>query len=321
MAIKASLKFTPKRAILDKNSANIAQLFYCNFPLSKILYYLILKPLSLLPLPVLYWLSDIAYIVVYKIGGYRKEVVFENLRNSFPDKTDAEITQIAAGFYHFLTDQMVEILWCFSLTEKRITNRLKVKNPELLNNLYDSGRSVILILGHYSSWEMVLSSLNLFVKHHVATIYVPLTNKVLDEKFYKMRTVFDSEMITKREFKNNMQEGAEEQRAIIFGADQSPSISKSLYWTQFLKQETAVALGAEKYAKLYDMPVVFIWLRRERRGYYSVEFETITLDPKNEAEGAITEKHVRVMEKQILAKPEYWLWSHKRWKKKRESIN
>ena len=287
--------------------------------MSKILYYLILKPLSLLPLPVLYWLSDFAYVVIYKVGGYRKEVVFENLRNSFPDMTDAEIKQIASEFYHFLTDLIVEILWCFSLTEKRINKRLKVKNPELLNDLYDQGKSVILILGHYASWEMVLSSLNLFVKHHVATIYVPLTNKGLDEEFFNMRTTFDSEMIAKRDFKNNMKAGADKRRAIIFGADQSPSISKNLYWTQFLNQDTAVALGAEKYAKLYDMPVVFTWLRRMKRGFYSVEFETITTDPKNEPEGAITEKHVRVMENQILAKPEFWLWSHKRWKKKRTS--
>ena len=98
-------------------------------------------------------------MVIYKVGGYRKEVVFENLRNSFPDMTDAEIKQIASEFYHFLTDLIVEILWCFSLTEKRINKRLKVKNPELLNDLYDQGKSVILILGHYASWEMVLSSL------------------------------------------------------------------------------------------------------------------------------------------------------------------
>jgi len=288
--------------------------------LSKILYYLIIKPLSLLPLPVLYWLSDFAYLLVYRVGGYRKDVVFENLNNAYPEKSDAEIKQIASGFYHFITDLMVEILWCFSLTEKRITNRLKVKNPELLNEFYDSGKSVILILGHYASWEMVLSSLNLYVKHKVATIYIPLTNKGLDEEFYKMRTAFDSEMIAKKDFKNNIESGGSEQRAIIFGADQSPSISKNLYWTQFLNQDTAVALGAEKYAKIYDMPVIFTWLRREKRGYYSVEFETVTADPKNEPEGAITEKHVRIMEKQILAKPEFWLWSHKRWKKKREPV-
>ncbi len=270
-----------------------------------------------MPLPVLYGLADLAYVLVYKLFGYRKEVVMANLRHAFPDKSTAEIRQIAAGFYHFFTELMVETLWCFSLTEKRISRRLQVNNPELLDKFYAEGRSVILILGHYASWEMVLSSLNLFVKHRVATIYIPLTNKGFDKAFYKMRTTFGSEMIPKKEFANNMKNGTNQLRAIIFGADQSPSISKNIYWTTFLNQDTAVALGAEKYAKLYDMPVVFTWLQRQKRGYYAVTFQTITANPQAEPEGTITEKHVRIMEQQILQKPEFWLWSHKRWKKKR----
>ena len=284
-----------------------------------ILYYLILKPLSLLPLPVLYWLSDFAYLIVYKISGYRKDVVFENLANAFPDKSEAERKQIAGKFYHFMTDLMVEILWCFSLSEKRIRHRFHVVNPELLDNLYDSGKSVVLVLGHYSSWEMVLSSLNLFVKHRVATIYIPLTNKALDKAFYKMRTTFNSKMIAKKDFKQSFEEDDKELSAIIFGADQSPSISKNIYWTQFLKQETAVAYGVEKYAKMYEMPVVYAQLMREKRGYYSLEFKTVSEQPALEVEGDITERHVRLLEQQILAKPEFWLWSHKRWKKKREA--
>lgn len=271
-----------------------------------------------MPLPLLYGLANLAYLVVYKVFGYRKEVVFTNLRNAFPDKPATEIDRLAAGFYHYLTGLMVEILWCFSLTEKRIRKRLIVKNPELLNQFYDQGKSVILILGHYASWEMVLSSLNLFVKHRVATIYIPLTNKSFDKAFYRMRTTFGSEMIPKREFAENMKQGSGELRAIIFGADQSPAISKNIYWTTFLNQDTAVALGAEKYARIYDMPVVFTWLQRQQRGVYTVEFETVTANPQAEPDGAITEKHVRIMEKQILQRPEYWLWSHKRWKKKRQ---
>jgi len=256
-------------------------------------------------------------LFVYKIFGYRKEVVFNNLANSFPDKTVEERKEIASGFYHFMTDLMVEILWCFSLTDKRIRRRFKVVNPELLDGFYDSNKSVALILGHYSSWEMVLSSLNLFVKHRVSTIYIPLTNKALDKAFYKMRTTFNSKMIAKKDFKNSFEE-ENELRAIIFGADQSPSISKNIYWTQFLNQDTAVAYGVEKYAKLYDMPVVYAGLNRVKRGYYSIEFETVSAEPLLESEGEITERHVRMLEKQILRKPEFWLWSHKRWKKKRE---
>lgn len=284
-----------------------------------ILYYLILKPLSLLPLPLLYWLSDFAYLIVYKISGYRKKVVFENLANAFPDKSVAERKKIAAKFYHFMTDLMVEILWCFSLSEKRIRHRFMVINPELLDELYDSGKSVVLALGHYSSWEMVLSSLNLFVKHRVATIYIPLTNSALDKAFYKMRTTFNAKMIAKKDFKHSFAEEDQELKAIIFGADQSPSISKNIYWTQFLNQETAVAYGVEKYAKMYDMPVVYAQLMRVKRGYYSLEFKTVSTQPALEKAGEITDRHVRLLEQQILARPEFWLWSHKRWKKKRES--
>jgi KDO2-lipid IV(A) lauroyltransferase len=289
--------------------------------LGSILYYLLLKPLSLLPLPILYWFSDFAYLFVYKILGYRKDVVVENLANAFPDKTAAERKEITAKFYHFITDLMIEILWCFSLSEKRILHRFKVINPELLDELYDAGKSVVLVLGHYSSWEMVLSSLNLFVKHRVATIYIPLTNNALDKAFHKMRTTFNSKMIAKKDFKQSFEEGDKELKAIIFGADQSPSISKNIYWTQFLNQDTAVAYGVEKYAKKYDMPVVYSRLKREKRGYYSLEFELVAEQPKLTKAGEITERHVRLLEEQILAKPEFWLWSHKRWKKKRESKN
>jgi KDO2-lipid IV(A) lauroyltransferase len=286
--------------------------------LGAVLYYFILKPLSLLPLSILYWLSDIFYFFVYNIIGYRKDVVTENLANAFPEKSTSERKEIAAKFYHFITDLMVEILWCFSLSEKRIRHRFNIINPELPDKFYDQGKSVALVLGHYSSWEMVLSSLNLFVKHRVATIYIPLTNKGLDKVFYKMRTVFKAKMIAKKDFRKSFDEEENELRAIIFGTDQSPSISKNIYWTQFLNQDTAVAYGVEKYAIKYDMPVVYSRLKREKRGYYSLEFETIIDQPKSTAEGEITEWHVRLLEEQIIDNPEFWLWSHKRWKKKRD---
>jgi len=241
-----------------------------------------------------------------------------NLEKAFPEKTEEERKKIASKFYQYLMDLMVESIWYFGLTEKRAAKHLKVNNPELLDNIYDSGRGVILILGHYGSWELVLSSLNLFVKHQLSTIYIPLTNKSLDQVFLKMRKQFGSEMVAKKDFTASIKGANKNMQAIIFGADQSPSISKNIYWTNFLNQDTAVALGAEKYAKLYDMPVVFTFLNRVKRGYYSIDFEMVSLNPQEETDGVITERHVRLMEKQILAQPEFWLWSHKRWKKKRE---
>ncbi len=258
---------------------------------------------------------------MYKIIGYRKNIVLTNLLNSFPEKTNKERRIIAAKFYHYLTDLMIETIWYFGLTEKKAARHLIVKNPELLDTIYDSGRGVILILGHYGSWELVLSSLNLFVKHLVSTIYIPLTNKNLDKIFLNMRKQFGTEMVAKKDFALSIKEGNKNMRAIIFGADQSPSISKNIYWTKFLNQDTAVAFGAEKYAKMYDMPVVFTFLNREKRGFYSVEFEMVSLNPVDEPEGTITERHVRLLERQINENPQYWLWSHKRWKKKRDKAD
>jgi Kdo2-lipid IVA lauroyltransferase/acyltransferase len=237
-----------------------------------------------------------------------------NLKYAFPDKTEVERKRIAVKFYKYIADLMVETIWCFSLTRKRITKRLTVKNPELINSYFDAGRSVILILSHYSSYELVLSSLNLFVKHQVATIYTPLTNERFDKYFYRMRTVFDSEMIPKKDFSKSMAAGHDMPRAIIFGTDQSPASRRNLYWTKFLNMETAVAFGTEKYAKKYNLPVVYTWLNKVRKGYYAVEFEIVVENPLDEPEGRITEKHVQFLERQILGQPEFWLWSHKRWK-------
>ena len=277
--------------------------------------------MSWLPLMGLYPLAKVLYFVIYKVIAYRKQVVLSNLQNAFPEKSTAECKKIASQFYQYFSDLIVETIWYFGLNEKKARKHLKVKNPELLNNLYASNRGVIVILGHYGSWELVLSALNLFVQHHVSTIYIPLTNKGLDKLFLAMRKQFNAEMVAKKDFAQSIKEANKSKRAVLFGADQSPSISKNIYWTTFLKQETAVALGAEKYAKMYDMPVVFTYLRRKKRGYHEVEFEMVSENPLEEREGAITERHVRLMEKQILENPQYWLWSHKRWKKKRELDN
>ncbi|HHL52498.1 MAG TPA: acetyltransferase, partial [Flammeovirgaceae bacterium] len=284
----------------------------------RLLYYLLLKPLSYMPLWLLYGLANGIYFIIYKVLGYRKQVVWANLSNSFPDMPEAERQALMRRFYRHMSELMVETLWCFSLSEKRLQKSLQVKNPELLDKYYEQGRSVVLVLGHYGSWEFVLAGLNYFVRHRVATIYIPLTSKTLDRAFHRMRLRFGAEMISKKDFAANMQAGSMEPRAIIFGADQSPSISKNIYWTEFLNQETAVALGVEKYAKKYDMPVLFTWLHKRARGRYEVEFELITDRPQDEPPGTITEKHVRLMEKQIRQRPELWMWSHRRWKKKRE---
>jgi KDO2-lipid IV(A) lauroyltransferase len=282
----------------------------------KTLFVLIIKPLSRLPLSSLYSISSLGYLVIYKLFKYRRAVVRENIKNSFPNKSQSERLKIEKGFYRYLADLMVETVWMFGLTEARAKKRFIVENPELLDQYFEKKRSVIITLAHYSSWELVLSALNIFVKHQCETIYIPLTEPEFDRQYLAMRTRFKARMIAKKDFKNSFQD-KDNVRAIIFGTDQSPSISKSIHWMDFLTQDTAVATGAEKYAKKYDMPVIYAHLAPSKRGYFNLKFELVTDTPGEVTEGGITEMHVKMLERQILDRPEYWLWSHKRWKKKR----
>lgn len=285
--------------------------------MSRIAYYLILKPLSLLPLGVLYLLSDFAYFLLRFIIPYRKDVIKNNISNSFPDKTEEEINKIIKGFYRFLSDLMVETIWNFSLSQKEARKRLKVENPEILDTYYEAGKDVIIVVGHYNSWEFLLVAFNLMVNHRGAVIYTSLTDQFLDKIFKKFREKFGMKLLTKGEVKHAFQDGLDKPMAIIFGSDQAPSIVARAHWTTFLNQETAVAIGVEKYAIKYDLPVFFGGLKKVKRGHYSIKLDLLTDEPLKSEPGEISDMHVKALENLIKEKPEFWLWSHKRWKKER----
>ncbi len=285
--------------------------------MSRIVYYLILKPLSYLPLSVLYVLSDIFYFLIIYLIPYRKEVIKTNITKSFPNKSEGEIRNIIKGFYRFLTDLMLETIWNFSLSEKEARKRLKVENPEALDTFYKNGKDVIIVVGHYNSWEFLLVAFNLMVDHRGAVIYTSLTDKFLDKVFKNFREKFGMKLLTKVDVKHTFANGLDKPMAILFGSDQAPASSRRAYWTSFLNQDTAVAIGVEKYAIKYNLPVFFGSLNRVKRGHYSLKLELLTDKPLNTKEGEISELHVKALEKLIEEKPEYWLWSHKRWKRKR----
>lgn len=286
--------------------------------MTKIVYYLFLKPLSKLPLSWLYLLSDLLYFVIYKVVGYRKSIVYKNIKNSFPDKNKAEIDLIVSKFYHHFTDMMIESLKIFSISKKQAIERCKVLNPEVLNDLYDLGKPVILVGGHYNNWEMVALILNAQVKHLVTGIYSPLGNPFFELKFRETRGKFGTLLVPKKEIKSYFKSKQSTLNATVFGADQSPTFLKeNTYWTIFLNQETPVMFGTEKYAIENGHPVVFFYLSKVKRGYYEVFFEMIEENPRASEYCSITEKHTRLLEMQIIKQPEYYLWTHKRWKHKR----
>jgi len=287
-----------------------------NIP-AALLYYFVIYPLSLLPFGALYFLSDVMFLFIYRIFGYRKKVVFTNLEKSFPKKTERELNDITSKFYSHLCDLIVESIKIFSISEKQVHERMKCSNPEVINRYFDNNRSVIIAGGHYNNWELFAVAIDELIRHKAIGIYQPLANKFFDGKMQLTRSRFGLRMIATKTVKNVFEEEKNNLTATIFAIDQSPSNNKTCYWTHFMNQETAVAFGTEKYSVQYNLPVIFGRLFKTSRGHYLLEFEEVCANPTETTTGEITEKITRMLEQDIIHQPEYWLWSHKRWKLKK----
>lgn len=286
--------------------------------MSFILFYIVFAfcwLLALLPLKVLYLLSDLMYLLSYYIFPYRKKVVMRNLRNSFHDKTEAELKTIAKKFYKHFYDVISETLKLIHITPEKLAQRIKLKNPELLEDLYRKKKSVIAVIGHYNNWEWILG-INHIIPHHTLAIYKPLNNKYFNKYIIKLRGRFGVELIPMRETLKTMLDYNKNGRLTLTGflADQSPVWEEVQYWTSFLNQQTPVYLGIEKMAKKTDQVVVYFYERKISRGKYEVEVIKLFDNPKETLAYQITDKHLQILEDIITAQPEYWLWTHRRWK-------
>lgn len=284
--------------------------------ITKIFYYILILPLSLLPYPLLYLISDIIFLLMYHVIGYRKEVVFTNLKNSFPNKSKQELKKIMSDFYVHLCDVIMESIKGFTISEKQLRKRLIIKNPEFSNYFADKGKSIIFVGGHYNNWEICAQAFAMYSNHKCIGIYKPLSNAFINDKIYTSRSKYGMQLISMKQTKKSFEEG-NDAKAIVFGSDQNPANPKRAHWVEFLNQDTAVLFGAERYAKEYNWPVVFVSISKVKRGYYEVEYSLITDKPKNQPHGKITEDFTKRLEQDIINKPQYWLWSHKRWKHKR----
>ena len=284
--------------------------------MTKFFYYLLILPLSLLPYPLLYLLSDIFFLIMYRVIGYRKEVVFANLRNSFPNKSKQELKKIMSDFYRHLCDIIMESVKGFTISEKQLRKRLIIKNPEFSNYFADKGQSIIFVGGHYNNWEICAQAFALYSKHKCIGIYKPLSNAFINDQIYTSRSKYGMHLISMKQTKKSFEDG-DEPKAIVFGSDQNPANPKRAHWVQFLNQDTGVLFGVERYAKEYDWPVVFVSISKVKRGHYEVEYSLITDSPTEQPHGKITEDFTKRLEQDIINQPQYWLWSHKRWKHKR----
>lgn len=269
---------------------------------------------SSFPLFLLYVLADLLFLINYYVVGYRKSVVRSNLKRSFPDRSTAELLQIEKEFYRYLSDQLVETFKTFQMSEHDILNRVEVLNPEVMNVLADKGQHVVHLLGHHANWEWYAKALALKTKHWLFFVYKPLNNKGFDALMKQMRERFGVKAVPMKAVFSTIDTSLDRVHASFFGGDQSPMAHNRFIWIPFMHQPTAVYLGAEDIAKKYNAAVVFGKMRRIKRGYYTIELQLITDTPNETAFGEITKAHTRLLEELLEEQPQYWLWSHKRWK-------
>lgn len=273
--------------------------------------------LAMLPRPLFYALADLNAFLLCYVVRYRRRTVLQNLRNSFPQKPEPELRRIAWAFYRHLADLFLEEAFLMHASTARIMKRCQIEEIPNSEQYYQQGRSIVVACAHYGNWEF-LGLGGLVMKHRVLSVYKAIQNKRLERLAKQSRERFGNITVEMRQTLRAVAKFNQEGTPVIVGliSDQIP-ISLKQYWGTFLNQETLVFRGVEDLAKRYNMPVFFCKLSKSKRGYYRVEFEFITDQPNATPRDWITEQHLRALERCIVEKPEYWLWSHRRWKRKR----
>ena len=277
---------------------------------------------AMLPFRVLYVLSDILFFLVYHVVGYRRKLVRRNLKNSFPGKPDDEIKRIEREFYHHLCDYFVETIKTLRITEEEVRKRMKFDNPEIINRLTKEGNACLMSLGHYANWEWV-PSIGLYMTPGVmpGLIYKQLHSDAFDRLFLKIRSRFNSVPIEKRRTYRTLIKASNEGTPAVVGflSDQRPPKHITEYWTTFLNQDTLIETGMERIARSFGIPVVYLDMKKVKRGHYKGRFCVLTPDASEEPLFAVTEKYARKLEETVTREPAYYLWSHNRWKFKKET--
>jgi KDO2-lipid IV(A) lauroyltransferase len=289
--------------------------------LSALFYYLglpFIYLLALLPFPLLYFLSDGVYILLFYVLGYRRKVVRQNLVNSFPGKQENEIREIEKRFYRYFCDLFLETFKTLTISRENMVKhcRFEPETLSIFSQLAAENQSFMVVMGHFGNWEWSGNTFSICCKHQLYVIYHPLSNKYFNGLIYGMRTRFGTRLIPMKDTLREMLKNRSELTATAFIADQSPLPDKA-YWMEFLNQETPVFLGIEKIALKIRYPIVYITIRRVKRGYYRVFAEKIELPLVIQKTGSITEIHTRRLEADIRSQPENWLWTHRRWKHER----
>ncbi|MCL1868138.1 MAG: lysophospholipid acyltransferase family protein [Paludibacter sp.] len=271
-----------------------------------------------LPLRVLYLLSDVAYFIVFHLVKYRRKIVFQNLKNSFPQKSEKELHKIERRFYHFFCDMFVESIKKMHMSEKQIRRRFEYANQDAVLQQLNAGKSIILMTAHFGNWEWFSSfTTHISEKFRVAQIYKALHSKGFNRFMLLLRSKFHTVNIERKTLLRQMLKMHSDGIPTVYGflSDQSPRSSDAeKVGVYFLNQKTPIIFGAEKIAQKLDYPVFYGRITCKKRGYYHCEFIPITLKPNELGEFEITKQFMHLLENDICRQPELWLWTHKRWK-------
>ena len=281
------------------------------------MYYIIYGPLyllSLLPMWLLYGLSDGIAFLLYAVIRYRRAVVLNNLEIAFPEKTAAERLRIARRFYRNFTDNFIETLKLLSAGPAFLKKRFILDNPELMDRFYDEGRKVQMHLGHCFNWEMANVKMAPVTRYTFIVAYMPVENKAIERLFLRLRGRSGTVLLPATRLSRAIMPYRHQQYMLVLVADQAPGGPENSYWMNFFGRPTPFVRGPERGARAGDIPTVFVRLYKPRRGYYRAEFITLADHPAELPEGELTRRFRTMLEEAIRQQPDIWLWSHKRWK-------
>ena len=283
--------------------------------LAFILIYPLLWIVSILPFRILYAVSDLLYVFIYYFIGYRKKVVQDNLKLVFPEKSEDDLVEITKKFYQHLCDMFVESIKSMNISLDSMKARYKFNNLDIIKNFEKQNKNIVLMCAHYGSWEWIFI-LQTYTTHRSYAIYKRLQNTYFDRLVKSIRARYNSYLITTKETFSVL-ETAKKNGILFMGgfaSDQSPKKHKARHWANFMGINVPVHTGAEALAKKLDVPVVFFAVERVKRGYYEATFQTLAETPKDFKDYEITDRFLELVENQIKQAPEYYLWTHKRWK-------
>lgn len=290
--------------------------------MQRILFYIVyafLWVISILPFPIFYFVSDCFYILIYKIIGYRKKTVRANIKLTLPHLSDKEVVEVEKKFYHHMCDMFLEMIKTMTISEEDIKKRFTFTNIDLFHEYEKKNKSIILFYAHYASWEWS-PTLGFYTSFKGYGIYKKIQNPYFDKLVRDIRSRFGAELIDTKSTVKKVKENQQNQILGVYGfiSDQTPSRQKAKYWDEFMGQIVPIHTGGENLARELDMNVLYMKVVKTKRGHYEATFIPITDDIKSLPENEASKRFIREVEKQIHEAPEYYFWTHKRWKFRKE---